>query len=99
MSENEAVLREMNCLNAQVEDCTRKMHEIAELASLFSAKMVEQHEMATNIHDMTVEASATIEKGNESMEQASQSGVDFRILMIAFLLIASMCILFLDWYG
>jgi len=32
------------------------------------------------------------------MEKASQSGVDFRILMIAFLLIASACILFLDWY-
>ena len=33
-TENEAVLREMNCLNSQVEDCTRKMQEIAELAEL-----------------------------------------------------------------
>ena len=30
--------------------------------------------------------------------QATQAGVDFRILMIAFLLIASFCVLFLDWY-
>ena len=69
-TENEAVLREMNCLNSQVEDCTRKMQEIAELASLFSAKMVEQQEMATTVYDLTVESSSRINAGNENMEKA-----------------------------
>jgi len=98
LSENDAVLREMDCLNSQVEDVTRKMAEISELASLFSAKMVEQKEMAENVYDLTLESSENMKAGNENMEKASASGVDFRILMIAFLLISSICILFLDWY-
>jgi len=96
--ENAALLREMQCLNAQVHDIQGKMIEIGELSSLFRTEIIQQSATIDQIFELTEQSSHNMVKGNESMEQANKDGFSFRLMMVVFLLVASVCVLFLDWY-
>jgi len=113
--ENAALLREMQCLNSQVDDVKRKLMEISELSSLFNTEVpsplsrgfgceccavqiIRQHDTIDTMHEHTEVATHNMVEGNSNLEQATKDGFGTRLMMVIFLLVASACILFLDWY-
>lgn len=96
--ENASLLREMQCLNSQVHDIQQKMIEIAELSAIFRTEIIQQSATIDQIHELTEQSTDHMLKGNEHLEQATKDGFSFRLMMVVFLLVASACILFLDWY-
>lgn len=76
-------------------------------------QIIQQSATIDMIFELTEQSSHNMVKGNENMEQATKEGFSFRscakwrqdaqwllgrLMMVVFLLVASVCILFLDWY-
>eukprot|EP00656_Telonema_subtile_P016432 TRINITY_DN1867_c0_g1_i1.p1 TRINITY_DN1867_c0_g1~~TRINITY_DN1867_c0_g1_i1.p1 ORF type:complete len:286 (+),score=83.63 TRINITY_DN1867_c0_g1_i1:26-883(+) len=96
--ENASLLREMQCVNSQVQDIQQKMIEIAEMSAIFRTNIIQQSATIDGILDLTEQSTDHMLKGNENLEDATKDGFSFRLMMVVFLLVASACILFLDWY-
>jgi syntaxin 18 len=71
--------------------------EISELHMIFATKVAEQEELANHIADNTIESKHNVDKGTAELHKAARRGVDFRIFVLLFLIVASLALLFLHW--
>jgi len=75
----------------------RKVAEISELQHIFATKVAEQGEMVDVAYVLATESRAHVDKGVQELHKAARRGVDFRIFVLLFLIVASVALLFLHW--
>lgn len=75
----------------------RKMVEISSLLGTFAAKVEEQSETITSIHDLVCESQVNVEEGNEQLQKALDRGSTGAKVYVTFFLVAAASLLFLDW--
>jgi t-SNARE complex subunit (syntaxin) len=95
--ENADLLDELNDNVDAVRAAESRMAEISKLLGLFSTKVAEQELEIERIHEAVIESQGNVEKGNEYLENAASRGVDFRIIMLAIIVGATLSLLFLHY--
>ncbi|KAJ2956372.1 hypothetical protein NQZ79_g7753 [Umbelopsis isabellina] len=96
--ENASMLTEMeNTLN-QVRDAEKALLEISTLQSQLSSQLAVQTVQTDQLYADAIEATDRVEKGNEQLVRARERNKNTRKMTLAFLIIASLVLLFLDWY-
>ncbi|KAG2178244.1 hypothetical protein INT43_003497 [Umbelopsis isabellina] len=96
--ENASMLTEMeNTLN-QVRDAEKALLEISTLQSQLSSQLAVQTVQTDQLYADAIEATDRVEKGNEQLVRARERNKNTRKMTLAFLIIASFVLLFLDWY-
>uniref|UniRef100_A0A7S2SJP4 t-SNARE coiled-coil homology domain-containing protein n=1 Tax=Rhizochromulina marina TaxID=1034831 RepID=A0A7S2SJP4_9STRA len=87
-------------LQSELDDVVKietKMREITELMHLFSAKVAQQQEDVTSIHNMTEEAGDDIDKGLGELVRSAKATRMFRVIYVAFTLILTLLLVLLDF--
>ena len=74
------------------------MQEIAELSHLFASKIEQQADEIEQLFSQAEATSENLARGNQYLDSTARHSRDFRLLVLTFLLTASFCLLFLDWY-
>eukprot|EP00736_Rhodelphis_marinus_P001087 Rmarinus@m.12879 len=98
-AENTTLNESLNVLVTQVRETERTIHEIGELSHLLSCKVSEQAEEINHLYDLAVETSLHVEKGVEELEAAKKKGGSVRVALFVFIMMASITLLFLEFYG
>jgi syntaxin 18 len=75
------------------------LHELSEMQNTLCRHIYEQTEQLEHVDQNTVEATESIIEGNKQLAEAVESGLDFRIWILIYLMGCSFSLLFLDWYG
>mmetsp|Transcript_51420 Transcript_51420/g.103128 ORF Transcript_51420/g.103128 Transcript_51420/m.103128 type:complete len:222 (-) Transcript_51420:6-671(-) len=76
----------------------KELTKITSMSELTASKIEEQAAEIDSLYDSVVEAVANIDAGNVQLEKAAAASSSSRLFMTAFLLIASLTLLFLHWY-
>ena len=50
------------------------------------------------LHRQAEETAENLVRGNQYLDSAAKHSRDFRLLVLTFLLVASLSLIFLDWY-
>jgi syntaxin 18 len=98
-AENASLMQELDGNLDQMRHAEAKMHDIVNMLSLFSSKVLEQSETIECIYDEAVESSSHVRMGNQQLRKALDRGVNNRLVTLFALLLASFSLLFLDWYS
>lgn len=98
LEENNAILEELEDNLEKLRQSERKMTQIGAELTLFSTMVLEQEETIGTIHDAAITSVSHVKLGNQQLRQASKRGVDFRLSVLFVLVMASLSLLFLDWY-
>jgi t-SNARE complex subunit (syntaxin) len=75
-----------------------QMASISQANQFIAQNLVKQREDIQQIGDSTLQAETHIVQGNKNLREAAQSGVNFRIFVLLFMLALSFTLLFLHWY-
>ena len=97
-TENEALQKEFETMVDQAKEAEGRMLEISNLSHLFASKIEQQ---STEVEQLYAQAEATAEnlvRGNVNIDAASKHSRDFRLVILTILLVATVSLLFLDWY-
>ena len=97
-TENEALQKEFETMVDQAKEAEGRMLEISNLSHLFASKIEQQ---STEVEQLYAQAEATAEnlvRGNVNIDAASKHSRDFRLVVLTILLVATVSLLFLDWY-
>lgn len=65
---------------------------------MFSTAITQQSEQIEQLYSAAVEATQHISKANVQLGKAVKTNSSARKYMLAFFLVASLCLLFLDWW-
>eukprot|EP01116_Phalansterium_solitarium_P021865 TRINITY_DN6996_c0_g1_i1.p1 TRINITY_DN6996_c0_g1~~TRINITY_DN6996_c0_g1_i1.p1 ORF type:complete len:356 (+),score=104.87 TRINITY_DN6996_c0_g1_i1:1093-2160(+) len=94
--ENSLLLHELDTLLERSRQVERQLMEISELQQLFASKVSQQELAIERNYDAAVAATAHIDTGGRELKKATKKGVDFRLCVLMFLVVASLALLFLD---
>lgn len=94
--ENHRLHTDLNYMVDQTRDIESRAEEVAQLLSIFSAKVEEQHEQIESIFEEVVSAQNYVQDANENLTETIQRGSRFRIMVLVMFLVASLGLLFLD---
>ncbi|KAI3430361.1 hypothetical protein D9Q98_004956 [Chlorella vulgaris] len=97
--ENQALQLELLGMNDQVQHTERTVREIATLNQMFSTAIMQQGEQIEKLYGEAVQATLNIDRANVQLGKAIKTNTAARKYMIVFFLVASLCILFLDWWN
>jgi len=86
-------------LCTQVQHAERTVREIATLNQMFSAAITQQSEQIEQLYSQAVEATHNIGRANVQLSKAVKTNKSARKYLIAFFLVASLMVLFLDWWN
>ncbi|KAH8547642.1 hypothetical protein BGW37DRAFT_510312 [Umbelopsis sp. PMI_123] len=96
--ENAAMLSEMeNTLN-QVRDAEKALLEISTLQSQLTSHLAVQTAQTDQLYEEAIATTDRVEKGNQQLIRARERNRGTRKMILAFLIGASLVLLFLDWY-
>ena len=76
----------------------KSIMEISEVMNLFNTKLVEQEELIQSIYDNSVNSVSYVQHGNTQLKKALEHGASYRVGLLFFFIVASLSLLFLDWY-
>jgi len=96
--ENAAIRAE---LEQQVELARRaeaSMLEVSSLSHMFASKVEQQSHQVETLFTDAESTSENLTLGNRYIDSAAKHSRDFRLLVLTFLLVASLSLIFLDWY-
>ena len=96
--ENEALQLELLGMSDQVQQAERSVREIATLNQMFSTAVLQQSEQIEKLYAQAVDATHNISAANVQLTKAVKTNRSGRKYLLAFFLIASLSLLFLDWY-
>jgi syntaxin 18 len=96
--ENAAILRNVQDTLASVQLAESRLMEISSLQTELIAHLSHQTELTDQLYDDAIASTATMEKGNEQLEEAKRRGKDSRLFILMFLIAASLSLLFLHYY-
>eukprot|EP00850_Spirogloea_muscicola_P017687 SM000154S01422 [mRNA] locus=s154:270731:272748:- [translate_table: standard] len=89
---------ELSSLMDSAREAESKMLEMSALSHLFSTHIVQQAHQIEQLYQQAVEATHNVEKGNKELVKTVRSNKDNRTFLLLFLIVASLALLFLDWY-
>lgn len=98
-AENGALVAQLQNDLDEARTLESKMLEISELLTLFSEKVAEQHETVEALYEDAQTSHEYLVKSTEQLRSAAAHGVDFRLFVMLFLIIASFSLLFLEWFS
>ena len=81
------------------DEIQRQLESLSQLMTVFSLEVVRQKEGMLRIIDATVQATQNVEQGNAKLVEATSTSVDFRVMVLLFLVIMSFTLVFLHWYS
>lgn len=96
--EASAWLKEVETLFDQTRMVEQQLAEISNLQMLFASKVQEQETEIESIHNLGMRSTVHMNRAIQHLSGATHKSVDFRLLVLTFLLTASFALLFLDWY-
>lgn len=97
-TENTMIAAQLETRTDMVQSVAKRLQEIAELQSRFSNEVVKQKEVIEKLHGEALTATSNIQAAGDSLRRALNRGADFRVTVLAVLLMMSFALLFLDWY-
>ncbi|TPX34824.1 hypothetical protein SmJEL517_g02551 [Synchytrium microbalum] len=97
-AENERVLAELEGQTDQVRLATQSLREISELQNMLGRHLAVQQETISTIHSEAIQATQDMQDANKVLVSAKKTMGSARLWVIVFLLMASFCLLFLDWF-
>ncbi|PRW20462.1 Syntaxin-81 [Chlorella sorokiniana] len=97
--ENQALQLELLGMNEQVQHAERTVREIATLNQMFSGAIMAQSEQIEKLYADAVDATHNISRANVQLDKAIRTNRSARKYMIVFFLVASLALLFLDWWN
>lgn len=95
--ENKLLQNKLETNVDQARKIEKKVMEISELQQVFALKVAEQIELIDHNYQSVLQAHANVERGNRELQQATRRGVDFRVCVLLFIIVAGFALLFLDW--
>jgi syntaxin 18 len=95
--ENKLLQNKLETNVDQARKIEKKVMEISELQQVFALKVAEQIELIDHNYQSVLQAHANVERGNRELQQATRRGVDFRVCVLLFIIVAGFSLLFLDW--
>eukprot|EP00033_Pygsuia_biforma_P004051 GCRY01004439.1.p1 GENE.GCRY01004439.1~~GCRY01004439.1.p1 ORF type:complete len:287 (+),score=54.05 GCRY01004439.1:166-1026(+) len=96
--ESHSLLNSLACLHDQTTELQASIHNIAFLQSVLSAKLMQQEESIHHIHQETIHTRVNLDKGNAELQSAAKQKAGARFFFVIFMVLASLCLLFLDWF-
>ncbi|KAL5267142.1 hypothetical protein ACHWQZ_G004244 [Mnemiopsis leidyi] len=97
--ENENMYSELTALSSEVQNIEGTVMEISRLQEIFTEKVLTQSEQIFELHRTAVETTENTRSGNEELREAIKNSAGFRVWLLFFFVMASCCLLFLDWYN
>ena len=98
-SENDTLLDSMNSTLNTVLRAEKSLLEISQLQSTLIAHLATQTEAIELLYDEAIETVADLDRANTQLKKAKERGKEGRLYLVVFLFIASLTLLFLDWYS
>jgi syntaxin 18 len=98
-SENDTLLESMSSTLNTVLRAEKSLLEISQLQSTLIAHLATQTEAIELLYDEAIETVADLDRANSQLKKAKDRGKEGRLYLVIFLLIASLALLFLDWYS
>ncbi|KAJ1652763.1 hypothetical protein IWQ61_006975 [Dispira simplex] len=96
--ENRALLQEFEDTLTQVRQTEQALLEISALQSALSTHLAVQTQETERLHAEAMATTERVQQGNEQLLQARQRNADTRKWILFFLIMASLILLFLDWF-
>ncbi|KAJ1975018.1 hypothetical protein H4R35_003341 [Dimargaris xerosporica] len=96
--ENRALLREFEDTLTQVRDAEKALLEISTLQSTLSTHLAVQTQETERLYSEAIATTERVQEGNDQLIQARQRNADTRKWILIFLIMASLILLFLDWF-
>eukprot|EP00887_Chlorella_sp_A99_P000321 scaffold13.g321.t1 len=96
--ENQALQLELLAMSDQVQTAERTVREIATLNQMFSTAILSQSEQIEKLYAQAVDATHNIKAANVQLGKAIRTNQAGRKYLLAFFLLASLGLLFLDWF-
>lgn len=98
-SENDTLLESMNSTLNTVLRAEKSLLEISQLQSTLIAHLATQSETIELLYDEAMGTVADLGRANDQLKKAKERGKEGRLYLVVFLVIASLTLLFLDWYS
>lgn len=98
-SENDTLLESMNSTLNTVLRAEKSLLEISQLQSTLIAHLATQSEAIELLYDDAMGTVADLGRANDQLKKAKERGKEGRLYLVVFLVIASLTLLFLDWYS
>lgn len=98
-SENSALLTSMSSTLTTVLRAESSLLEISQLQSTLISHLATQGEMIDLLYDEAVGTVADLGRANEQLRKARERGREGRMWLVIFLGVATMALVFLDWYS
>lgn len=97
--ESKQIYDQMNSMNEEVMNITKKLTEISKLQELFSENVLKQECDLNNLNQSTITSNESIREGNEQLREAMRKNAGFRVWILFFITTLAFVVLFLDWYN
>jgi len=97
--ENDSLYNELTSLSSEVQSIESTVMEISRLQEIFTEKVLTQSDQISDLHKVAVETVENTRGGNDELREAIKNSAGFRVWLLFFFVMASCCLLFLDWYS
>ena len=97
-AQNVALQAELLNMTDQVQHTERTVREIATLNQMFSTAILQQSEQIEQLYTEAVAATGTIGRANVQLDKAIRANRSGQKCMFILLVLASVMLLFLDWW-
>jgi syntaxin 18 len=97
-AENDSMTREFESTLDQVRQAERSLTEIAQVQAQLATHLAQQMQETEMLYAEAGAATDRVKDGNFQLAEARKHMADTRKWILIFLLIASLILLFLDWY-
>lgn len=98
-AENDALLSSMSSTLSTVLRAEQSLLEISQLQSTLITHLATQSEMIDQLYDEAIDTVADLDRANTQLKRARERGKEGRMGLLVFLVVASLALLFLDWYS
>ena len=98
LAENKMIESQLETTSDAIQETAKKLEEVAELQARFAAAVQVQSEKIDELHKDAADSTGFVVQGGESLRRALNRGANFRVVVMAVLLMMSFALLFLDWY-
>lgn len=98
-SENSALLEHMESQLSSVLAAEKSLLEISAMQTELVRHLVQQTEIIDRLYDEAVGSVSEVGKANKQLKRAKERGGDARLMLLVFLIGATLSLLFLNWYS
>jgi syntaxin 18 len=97
-AENIALQQEFDTMVDQMKIVDSQLASVGNLLGELAFHVSAQKDTLSTVNKLAAEATQRVSKGNKELISATKKGVDFRVMVLLFLVVCSLSLLFLNWY-